>query len=169
MPTSSERALLKHYLAAIAYRTQKALRDAPADYPDFSAGRRVRTPVEILRHMTSLLGYSRTLFLGGSYPFRPEPLATFEDEVARFHDMVGGVGDLLERGVPLKEISFEQFLQGPLSDLMTHVGQLALLRRLAGAPVAPESFIHAQVDAQRLGSDQALPARPDEDWPERPA
>ena len=169
VPKSSERALLKHYLAAIAYRAQKALRDAPADYPEFSAGHRTRTPVEILRHMTSLLGYSRTLFLGGSYPFTPEPLATFEDEVARFHDMVSAVGDLLERDVPLQEISYEQFLQGPLSDVMTHIGQLALLRRLAGAPVAPENFIHAQVNPERLGPDQAPPARPDADWPERPA
>jgi hypothetical protein len=165
----SQRVLLKHYLAAIAYRTQKALRDAPAAYPDFSAGQRTRTPVEILRHMTSLLGYSRTLFLGGSYPFKPEPLATFGDEIDRFHGLLSELGELLERDVPLKDISHEQFLQGPLADVMTHIGQLALLRRLVGVPVAPENFIYAQVDAQRLGSDQALPARPDADWPERPA
>ena len=126
----SERALLKHYLAAIAYRTQKALRDAPADYPDFSAGHRARTPVEILRHMTSVLGYARTLFLGGSYPFTPEPLPTFRDEVARFHDMVAAFAALLDDGVALREISYEQLLQGPLSDVMTHVGQLALFGAL---------------------------------------
>ncbi len=162
-------ALLKHYLGAIAYRTQKALRDAPAGYPEFSAGQRTRTPVEVLRHMTSLMGYSRTLFLGGSYPFKPEPLATFADEMQRFHGLLAEVGDLLDRGMPLREISVEQFLQGPLSDVMTHIGQLALLRRLAGAAVAPENFIYAQVDGQRLGADQPPPARPDDDWPERPA
>jgi len=69
----AERRLLRHYLAAIAYRTQKALRDAPAHYPDFAAGNRARTPAEILRHMTSLLGYTRTLFVGGAYPVKPEP------------------------------------------------------------------------------------------------
>lgn len=164
----SERALLKHYLAAIAYRTQKALRDAPAEYPDFSAGHRARTPVEILRHMTSVLGYARTLFLGGSYPFNPEPLATFRDEVERFHGMVAALGAVLDEGVALKEISYEQLLQGPLSDVMTHVGQLALLRRLADTPVAPENFIYAEIDADRLGPDQPPPARPDEHWPERP-
>lgn len=168
MSEEPQRQLLKHYLAAIAYRAQKALRDAPADYPSFAAGADVRTPVEVLRHMTSLLGYSRTLFLGGSYPFHPDPLPTFKEEVERFHDMVGAVGDLLDRDVALREISYEQFLQGPLSDVMTHIGQLAMLRRLAGAAVAPENFIYARVDSDRLGTDQAQPARPDEHWPERP-
>ena len=163
------RHLLRHYLAAIAYRTQKALRDAPEHYPDFSAGNQVRTPVEILRHMTSLMGYTRTLFLGGSYPVRPEPLPTFAEEVTRFHEMLQALGDLLERGEPLSEITEEQLLQGPLADAMTHVGQLALLRRLADSPVAPESFIYAEVRADRLGPSQATPARPDRHWPERPS
>ena len=63
-----DRELLRHFLAAIAYRTQKALRDAPDHYPTFSAGNRVRTPVELIRHMAALMGYVRTLFQGGSYP-----------------------------------------------------------------------------------------------------
>jgi hypothetical protein len=66
-------------------------------------------------------------------------------------------------------LSTEQFLQGPFADVMTHVGQLALLRRLADAPVPPENFIFADVQASRLGPDQPPPARPDEHWPERPA
>jgi hypothetical protein len=168
MKPSREQALLRHYLAAIAYRTQKALRGAPVHYPDFSLGHHTRTPVEILRHMTSLLGYSRTLFVGGSYPVKPAPLPSFTDEVARFHEMLEAVDELLADGATLREISVEQLLQGPLADVMTHVGQLALLRRAAGAPVAPENFIYAHVEAQRLGPDQPLPARPDADWPEQP-
>lgn len=161
--------LLGHFLAAVAYRAQKALRGAPAHYPDFSAGHQVRTPVEILRHMTSLMGYTRTLFLGGSYPVRPDPLATFADEVARFHEQVAGVGDLLRARTPLLEISTEQLLQGPFADVMTHVGQLALLRRLADAPIPPENFIFADIRESRLGPDQPPPVRPDAHWPERPA
>ncbi len=125
-------------------------------------------PVEILRHMTSVLGYSRTMFLGGSYPFKPDPLPAFADEIQRFHDMVESLGELLSAGAPLREGSQHQLLQGPFSDVMTHVGQLAILRRLADAPVAPENFIYAEIDANRLGPDQALPARPDEHWPGRP-
>ncbi len=163
-----ERALLNHYLAAIAYRTQKAIRDAPERYWQFEAGHQARTPIEILRHMTSLMGYVRTHFLGGGYPVKPEPLASAAAEVSRFHDLVVDVGGHLMVGTPLREISHHQLLQGPFADVMTHVGQLALLRRLANAPVPPENFIYADIRADRLGPDQPLPARPDKSWPERP-
>lgn len=62
----------------------------------------------------------------------------------------------------------EILLQGPFSDAMTHAGQLALLRRMAGSPVPPENFVFAEISAANLGLDQPLPARPDEDWPEAP-
>ena len=113
-----DRELLRHFLAAIAYRTQKALRGAPEHYPTFSAGNRVRTPVELLRHMTALMGYVRTLFQGGSYPVKPDPLPTFKEEVARFHDMIEAVGELLASGAPCS-IATEQLLQGPFADTMT--------------------------------------------------
>jgi hypothetical protein len=93
-----DRELLLHFLGAIAYRTQKALRDAPPTFPEFVPGHQARTPVEILRHMTSLMGYTQTFFRGGTYPIKPEPLPTFADEVARFHAMLGGVGELLRAG-----------------------------------------------------------------------
>lgn len=164
-----DRELLRHFLAAIAYRTQKALRDAPPHFPEFSAGHQVRTPVQILRHMTSLMGYVRTFFVGDTYPVKPGPLPTFKDEMGRFHEMIQAVGTLLDTGRPLRDISTEQLLQGPFADVMTHVGQLALLRRLADAPVAPENFIYADIQSDRLGPEQPLPARPDAQWPERPA
>lgn len=156
-----DRELLLHFLAAIAYRTQKALRGAPANYPCLAIGHGARTPVEVLRHMTSLMGYTQTFFRGGSYPMVPEALATFEQEVARFHDMLGGVGDLLKSDEPLRDISTEQLLQGPLADTMTHVGQLALMRRLSNSAVRGENFVFAEVRADRLGVNQATPARPD--------
>lgn len=162
-----DRELLRHFLAAIAYRTQKALRGAPERYPELSAGSGARTPVEILRHMTSLMGYTQTLFLGGSYPKEPEPLPAFADEIARFHGELQRVAELLESGHPLRETTTEQLLQGPLADAMTHAGQLALLRRLARSPVASEDFIFADVRGDRLGIDQAPPARPDPDWTAR--
>ena len=164
-----DRELLRHFLAAIAYRAQKSLRDAPSHYPGFSAGHQVRTPVEILRHMTSLMGYSRTLFLGGSYPEHPEPLPTFQDEIERFHGTLEAVGDLLMTAMPLRDISTTQLLQGPFADVMSHVGQLAMLRRLAEAPIAPENFVFADIRPDRLGIEQAMPARPDQEWPEQPA
>jgi len=78
-----KRAMLRHFLAAIAYRTQKAVRDAPASFGTFTAGSQVRTPADLVRHMTSVLGYARTFFVGGRY--RADPLADLSAEIARFH------------------------------------------------------------------------------------
>lgn len=162
----AKRSLLRHFLAALAYRTQKALRDAPPEFGAFRLADGVRTPVELVRHMTSVLGYARTCFIGGRY--RPDPLPSLADEVLRFHEMLADLARHLESGTPLQDTSPEQLLQGPFADAMTHAGQLAMLRRLAGTPVPPEDFIAARIDAENLGPDQAAPARPDEVWPEAP-
>ena len=164
---TTKRSMLRHCLAAIAYRAQKALRDAPDSYGDFHAGTQVRTPHELVRHVTSVLGYARTLFLGGAW--RPAMLPTFRAEIARLHEIIEDLGQLIERGDE-PSIGPEQLLQGPLADAMTHVGQLAMLRRLAGAPVAPENFVFAKIDANNLGPDQPPPASPESGWnPEVPA
>lgn len=162
-----KRKLLNHFLAALAYRTQKALRDAPGDFDSFRAREGVRTPAELVRHMTSVLGYARTNFVGGRY--WPEPLESLNEEIERFHEMLGLLAQHLRNGDELLEgMSEERLLQGPFSDAMTHAGQLALLRRLAGAPVPPENFIVAEIAPDRLGRDQAKPVSPDKEWPEAP-
>ncbi len=161
------RGLLRHFLAALAYRTQKALRGAPEEFGDFIAGEGVRTPAELVRHMTSVLGYARTFFVGGHY--RPEPLPSLSEEITRFHEMLGDLSRRLEAGDPfLQGLTAERLLQGPFSDAMTHAGQLAMLRRLAGDPVPPENFIVADIDAAHCGPDQPEPRSPDEIWPEAP-
>jgi hypothetical protein len=133
------RRLLQHFLAALAYRTQKALRDAPDAFGEFSAGTFVRTPHELLWHMSGVIGYARTQLHGGT--FQPPRLPTFADD------------SLIAR------ISDEQFLQGPLADAMTHAGQLALLRRLAGSPVPSEDFIEAAIDSSNVSERQRCPWR----------
>jgi len=149
------RALLRHFLAALAYRTQKALRDAPASFAGFQAGEGVRTPQDLLRHMTSVLGYSRTFIVGGSYT--AEPLQDMESEIARFHEMLEDLGTRLRDGADFIGATPESILQGPFSDAMTHAGQLALLRRLSGSPVPPENFVKATITPANLGPDQAPP------------
>jgi hypothetical protein len=163
---SEKRELLRHFLGALAYRTQKALRGAPTEFGDFEPGKKVRTPKELVRHMTSVLGYSRTFFIGGSY--RPEPLETFSDEIERFHQMLQTLSVHLVQGDKLVGISEEQLLQGPFSDAMAHAGQLAMLRRLFGDPVPPENFIVADISSEHLGSLQPDPVSPDKEWPEAP-
>ena len=167
----AQRALLKHFLATIAYRTQKALRGAPDSFADFRAGANVRTPHELVWHMTGVLGYARTFFEGGIW--QPEKLATFGQKIQRLHQVLQDLGHLLETehsSLELsREISNEKLLQGPLADALTHAGQLAMLRRLAGSPVAPENFIRASIQTDNLGPDQPAPAAPDPGWsPDQP-
>jgi len=160
--------LLRHFLAALAYRTQKALRDAPQSFYSFRAGPKIRTPLELVRHMESVLGYARTFFIGGQYD--QEPLPDFQAEILRFHKTVEDLAHHLESGAPLIGITPEQLLQGPFSDAMTHAGQLAMLRRLAGSPVPPENFIYANVEPHNLGPNQPPPVKTGNkhgEWPER--
>ncbi len=161
-----QRTLLKHFLAALAYRTQKALRDAPPGFSAFRAAFQVRTPHELIRHMDGVLGYSRTFFIGGNY--RAPLLPDFEAAVAHFHEMLADVAQHLELGTEFRGITAGMLLQGPFSDAMTHAGQLAMLRRLAGSPVPPENFVFAAISPANLSSDQPLPVSPDEVWPEKP-
>ena len=168
MNGSIERQILKHFLGSIAYRTQKAIRGAPPGYWNFSTGNQARTPIEVFRHMTSLLGYARTFLIEEKYPIHPEALQSVNTEIDRFHRILEDLAQLLESGRPLNEITEQQLLQGPFSDVMTHVGQLALLRRLYGSPIPPENFIYADISGSRLGRNQAEPNRPDKEWPERP-
>src|SRR5687767_8196848 len=160
---NEKREILRHFLAALAYRAQKALRGAPHGFADFQPGNQTRSPMELVRHMTSVLGYSRTFFIGGNY--RPEPLESFQEEIERFHSTL----DLLSKHLAdgdrlLNGLTEEQLLQGPFSDAMTHAGQLALLRRLFGEPVPPENFIFAKIDPVNLSANQPEPAQPDDIW-----
>jgi hypothetical protein len=155
------RVMLRHFLAAIAYRTQKSLRGAPEGFGGFRVAPGVRTPAELVRHMTSVLGYATTFFVGGA--FDATPLATLENEVARLHATLSRLHEHFANG-SFERMRPEGFLQGPLADAMTHVGQLAMLRRLYGAPVPPENFIFAEVDSRNVSAEQPDPVAPDEDW-----
>src|SRR5579862_5020275 len=138
-----QRKLLRHFLAALAYRSQKALRGASPEFANFRAGEKVRTPLELVRHMDSVLGYARTFFIGGAY--RPSETQDFADAIAHFHEVVEDLARHIESGSEMHGITPEKLLQGPFSDAMTHAGQLAMLRRLAGDPVPPENFIYATI------------------------
>ena len=159
---TESRRLLQHFLAALAYRTQKALRGAPGAFAEFRAGTHLRTPHELLWHMTGVIGYARTMLHGGA--FAPPRLATFADEVARFHELLAALRDDFGDDVLEARITDEQFLQGPLADAMTHAGQLAMLRRLAGAPIPSENFIFADITVANVGPRQADPRAPDGWW-----
>ena len=155
---NDKRSMLRHFLTAIAYRTQKALRDAPPSFGTFDAGSQVRTPTDLVRHMTSVLGHARMFFVGGCY--HAEPLADLSAEIVRFHEMLVDLAHHFETGTELRGTTDERLLQGPLSDAMTHAGQLAMLRRLAGSCVRPENFMDAAVDPKNVGPSQPAPSVP---------
>ena len=159
-----KRKMLQHFLAALAYRTQKALRSAPPEFASFQGPHNIRTPHELITHMDSVLGYARTFFIGGTYT---PPRLPFEAAIVHFHEILKDLSRHLEIGTEFHNITPEVMLQGPFSDAMTHAGQLAMLRRIAGNPVASENFIFAHISPEHLGPDQALPARPDLDWEEK--
>jgi ketosteroid isomerase-like protein len=140
------RPLLRHFLAALAYRTNKALNEAPAGFGNFLVAPGMRTPAEIVRHMTGVLGAARAAFIGLREP--ADPLPTLEAETARFRERLEALSRDLASDAELSEdTSMEQLLQGPLADAMTHAGQLAMLRRLAGSPISAENFMRADIKA----------------------
>jgi len=112
--------------------------------------------------MTGVVVYARTMLRGGS--FEPPRLATFDEEVERFHATLAALRDDFSDASLTAQISDAQFLHGPLSDAMTHAGQLALLRRLHGSPVPSENFIFAAIDATNVSVEQSDPRAPDRHW-----
>ena len=144
---------------------QKALRGAPESFISFRVAPKVRTPLELVQHMESVLGYARTFFIGGEY--NQTPLADVQAEVIRFHTTLEELARLLESDAPLEGITPEKLLQGPFSDAMTHAGQIAMLRRIAGSPVEPENFIYADIRPDNLSVNQPAPVKPgnrDGEW-----
>jgi len=119
-PMNEKRTLLKHFLAALAYRTQKALRDAPPDFGTFRAAAKVRTPHELIQHMDGVLGYARTFFVGGRY--RAPVIPDFRVAVEHFHGTLADVARHLESGTEFKDITAEKLLKALFSDAMTHAG-----------------------------------------------
>lgn len=164
MPTDPNRDFLRHVLATIAYRGAKSLRGAPAGFGELRAGDPAagsRSAVEILAHLGDLLNWTARLVAGGQdwrSAWQSQPPGNWEEEVARFYEGLRRVdAALASESTP--SITLEQVFQGPIADALTHVGQLGLLRRLAGAPVRGEVMILSDVTPGRLGPEQSPPVR----------
>jgi hypothetical protein len=154
---SGKRELLRHTLATLAYRGGKTLRGAPEGFASFRAGETSRTAGEILAHLGDLFDWSHGL-LRGEHVWQPAAPGTWEEETSRFFDGLARLDGLLASDAPLV-CSPEQIFQGPIADAFTHVGQLAMLRRLDGSPVRGENYFKADITAGRVGPDQAAPRR----------
>ncbi len=153
--TVSARDLLRHSLATIAYRAGKVVRDSPQAFVQFEAGHNCRTPVQLLAHIGDLFDWALSMAKGQPAWQNSQPLP-WPDEVQRFFESLKRFDDYLAGPEPLRA-SPEKLMQGPIADIMTHVGQLAILRRLSGIPIKSENYFEADVAAGRVGKDQAIP------------
>jgi hypothetical protein len=148
-------ALLRHTVATVAYRCGKAIRGAPAEFASFRVGGSARTPAEILGHIGDLYDWALSMAQGRHEWHSSTPLP-WEEEVKRFHRTLGAFDGYLVSGLPLG-CPAEKLFQGPVADSLTHIGQIALLRRASGAPIRGENYFKAEIAAGRVGADQAAP------------
>jgi len=149
--------LLRHTVATVAYRGGKALRGAPESFADFKISESSRTPWQILAHIGDLFDWALHLAKGHHEWHSSEPLP-WNEEVLRFFRTLQAFDDYLGSRAAL-ECPIEKLFQGPIADSLTHVGQIAMLRRMAGSPMKAENYFRAEIAVGRVGADQAEPVR----------
>ena len=156
-----KRELLRHTVATVAYRGAKALRDAPAGFADLRAGAgpsdAPRTPAQILAHIGDLYDWALSIAAGQQKWQNSEPLP-WDREVERFFAALKKFDEYLASDERLHAAA-EKLFQGPVADSLTHVGQISILRRLAGSPVKGENYYQANIELGHVGADQPPPKR----------
>ena len=151
------RALLRHTLAALSYRGGKAIRNAPESFAGFQAGGEIRTPGQILAHINDVLNWGLSI-AKGKQTWRDSTPLSWQPEVERFFAALEAFDAYLASDQPLHAPP-EKLFQGPVADALTHVGQIAMLRRLAGEPIRAENYFVAEISSGRVGPQQAAPKK----------
>jgi hypothetical protein len=154
-PATSARDLLRHTLATIAYRGTKVLQDAPDSFANFRAAETTRTPAQILAHLDDLFDWGLSMAKGQPAWHDSKPLP-WHDEIQRFFASLRSFDNYLAGDESL-HASPEKLFQGPVADALNHIGQLAMLRRMAGNPIKGENYFMADISRGRVGRDQAKP------------
>ncbi len=153
-----KRDLLRHALATLAYRAEKTVRGVPSGFEAFEVGDRPRTPAKILAHMGDLLDWALSQAQGRQVWRDSNPLP-WAEEMQRFFEALRVLDEYLASDASLASTP-EKLLQGPISDALTHVGQLAMLRRMAGSPILGENYFKADIEPGRVGCQQRPPKAP---------
>ena len=151
------REFLRHTLATVAYRGGKTLRGAPESFAAFRIGESSRTPEKILAHVGDLFDWALSMARGQQAWHDAAPLQ-WNAEVDRFFAALKKFDDYLASEEPLHTPA-ESLFQGPIADALTHIGQIAMLRRLAGAPIKGENYAKAKIACGHVGLEQAAPVR----------
>ncbi|HEY6101902.1 MAG TPA: hypothetical protein VI007_01615 [bacterium] len=148
---------LRHCVATLAYRGAKAVRGAPGGFETFRPSPATRSSGEILAHIGDLLDWALSL-AEGRQRWQDSPSLEWEAGTRRFFAAMAALDAYLASGQPL-HVPAEKIFQGPIADALTHVGQIATRRALAGAPVRGENYYVADIAAGRVGPEQAPPRR----------
>ena len=149
--------LMRHAVATVAYRGGKALRGAPPEFAEFRLDAASRTPVEILAHMGDLFDWALSI-ADGREKWRDAKPLPWERETARFFAALAAFDARLAQAEPLGAPA-EKLFQGPVADALTHIGQLAMLRRVAGCRIPGENYFVAGIETGRVGAEQARPVK----------
>jgi hypothetical protein len=151
-----KRELLRHTLATLAYRASRTLDGAPESFASFAGAGRL--PVQILAHIGDPLDWALSATVGHERWHSSQPLA-WADEKQRFFASLRAFDGFLASDKPLRA-PVERLFQGPVADALTHVGQLAMLRRLAGSPTRGENFYVAAISVGQVGAEQPAAVKP---------
>jgi len=149
------REFLRHALATVAYRGAKALRGAPESFAEFRLSDTSRTAAQIVAHLADLYDWALSIAAGKQAWRESKPLP-WAGEVERFFAALKKFDDYLASAEPLHS-PIERLFQGPIADALTHIGQIGMLRRMAGAPVRGENYFKADIAAGRVGAGQSPP------------
>jgi|SRR5271157_670703 len=151
-----KRELLRHTLATLAYRAARALEGAPDHFAGFAGAGRL--PVQILAHMGDLFDWALSMAVGQERWHNSQPLA-WGAEKHRFFESFQAFDAFLASGESLRA-PVERLFQGPVADALTHVGQLAMLRRLAGSPIRGENYYVAAISVGHVDTEQPAAVKP---------
>lgn len=154
---SEARRFLRHTVATLAYRSAKVLRDAPDGFGDLLIAETSRTPTAILGHIGDLMDWALSMARGAE-TWCDSPTREWSAEVHRFFGSIEALDRYLASDAVLG-CSADSLFQGPIADALTHVGQLAMLRRVAESPVKGENYFRADIGVGRVGPTQAEPRR----------
>ncbi len=149
------REFLRHTVATLAYRGGKAIRGAPPSFAGFRASPTTRTPGEVLAHVCDLLDWALR-FCRGEHLWKDSTPEGWEADSKRFFAALGRFDAYLASDEPLG-VAAEKLFQGPVADALTHIGQIAMLRRMAGSPVKGENYFKAEIAGGTVGPDQPAP------------
>jgi hypothetical protein len=132
-------------VATLAFRGGIAISDAPENFAALRAGEATRSAGEILAHIGDLIQGSLYL-MKGEFIYLQSPARLWAKDVKRFFAAIEELDSFLASDAPLAQ-PIEKILQGPIADALTHVGQIVLLRRIAGKPIQAESYFTVEIKA----------------------